>query len=110
MMAGRLTEFLELYDMEKSVGDFGSGEVRYTRRETAPVHAGLRRQSGKSRMSGGEVFSAYDAEFEVRVIVAVKEGDRVKHLTGMNRLYRVDNILPHHKRGMNILQCSKVNE
>lgn len=109
MMAGKLTELLEVRDAVKENGKFTSGAVKYVKREH-PIRAELRKQRGSVRESGGELFPAYDAEFNVRYHHKLTEGSRVKHLTEGGLLYRIDNILLNRARGMKTLLCSKVNE
>ena len=72
MMAGKLTELLEVQDAVKEDGEFSSGAVKYVARK-GYVRAELRKQRGTVRESGGEIFSAYDAEFN-------KDGEEVYHL------------------------------
>lgn len=108
-MAGKLTELLEVQDAVKAKGDFSSVTVRYVPRK-GYVRAELRKQRGTVRESGGEIFSAYDAEFNVRYHHKIPEGSRVRHLTEGGLLYRVDNVLLNRAREMKTLQCSKVNE
>jgi head-tail adaptor len=109
MMAGKLTELLEVQDAVKVDGKFTSGAVKYMKRDH-PIRAELRKQRGSVRESGGELFSAYDAEFNIRFHHKMAEGARVRHLTEGGLLYRVDNILLNRARAMKTLQCSKVNE
>ena len=109
MMAGKLTELLEVQDAVKEDGEFSSGAVKYVARK-GYVRAELRKQRGTVRESGGEIFSAYDAEFNVRYHHKIYEGSRVRHLTYGGLLYRVDNVLLNKAREMKTLQCSKVND
>lgn len=108
-MAGKLTELLEVQDAVKRDGTFSSGTVEYVPRR-GYVRAELRKQRGTIRESGGEIFSAYDAEFNVRYHHKISEGSRVRHLTDGGLKYRVDNVLLNKQRGMKTLQCSKVND
>lgn len=109
MMAGKLTELLEVQDAVKQDGTFSSGTVKYVPRK-GYVRAELRKQRGTIRESGGEIFSAYDAEFNVRYHHKISEGSRVRHLTDGGLKYRVDNVLLNKARGMKTLQCSKIND
>lgn len=109
MMAGKLTELLEVQDAVKGDGKFTSGVVKYVKREF-PIRAELRKQRGSVRESGGEIFSAYDAEFNIRYHHGITDGARVRHLTKGGLLYRVDNVILNRAREMKTLQCSKVNE
>lgn len=108
-MAGKLTELLEVQDAVKQDGTFSSGTVKYVPRK-GYVRAELRKQRGSIRESGGEIFSAYDAEFNVRYHHKISEGSRVRHLTDGGLKYRVDNVLLNKARGMKTLQCSKIND
>ena len=93
----------------KQDGTFSSGTVKYVPRK-GYVRAELRKQRGTIRESGGEIFSAYDAEFNVRYPHKISEGSRVRHLTDGGLKYRVDNVLLNKARGMKTLQCSKIND
>lgn len=108
-MAGKLTELLEVQDAVKQDGTFSSGTVKYVPRK-GYVRAELRKQRGSIRESGGEIFSAYDVEFNVRYHHKISEGSRVRHLTDGGLKYRVDNVLLNKARGMKTLQCSKIND
>lgn len=108
MMAGRLRERLQVMEMSVEQTGFSSGRPSYTPRPGF-IRAELRRQTGRSRAEGGEVFAAYSAEFNVREEHDLKEGDRLLHLRKGGLLYKIENILLNPERRMKTLQCSKVN-
>ena len=95
--------------MTRQASAYSTATVRY---DTAPgfMRADLRRLTGKKRLETGEIFSAYDAEWVVDIRHRVGEGDRVRDLAPGGLLYRVDNIIRNRRKGMQTLQCSKVNE
>lgn len=109
MNRSKLTERLEYYRQVRKETSFSSVKTSFER-QPGFIRAELRKLTGKKRLETGEIFSAYDAEWIVDNRHLISEGDRLRHLTQGGLLYRVDNIIRNRDKGMNTLQCSKVNE
>lgn len=111
MNPGIMTERLRLYRPQKSEGR-GFGSYTGRRYEELPrlEPAYLVRQTGRMRMEGGELFSAYDAEFKVYAWTPVREFWRVRHEGQFGHLYEVKNVMRDSDPRFVKLQCSKVNE
>ena len=104
MIAGRLTERIELLRPIEDVNDFGDENTRYE--SAGVIHAERVKFTGSYRLEVAEHFPDYRAEFNIRSAHIVRENWHVKY-DGVE--YVVTNIEPNHQRGMKTLTCEKLN-
>lgn len=107
MMAGRMRSMLVTYQPTTVTG--ASGAETITFEEYATIHAERVKLSGRLQQEVAEIFSGYDAEYNVRYAHAVAEGWRVQDKQS-GILYYVCNVIPNFDKGYKTLKCSRVNE
>ena len=106
MIAGRMKHKLIVYERSEETLSNGSEKVTYVKGNT--IHAERLSLNGRLSMEVAELFSDYDATYNVRTAHDIEEGWRVLEVGG--NLYTVCNIYPNIKKGYNTLLCQRVNE
>lgn len=104
MIAGRLTDRIELLRPIEEINAFGDEKTRYE--SLGVIHAERVKFTGSYRLEVAEHFPDYRAEFNVRSAHQVKEN---WHVIYNGAEYVVVNIIPNRSRGMNTLICERIN-
>ena len=105
MIAGRLTEFVDLYQPTATTNTFGSEDISYSK--VATVHAEVVWKAGHLSQEASELFP--DGRVEIIIYAAhnVAEKWRVVY-AGVT--YIVGAIEHNRRRGLKRLICDKVND
>lgn len=105
MIAGRLTEFVDLYRPSATENDFGSDDITYTKVTT--VHAEVVWKTGHISQEASELFPDGRVEIIIYAAHQVAEKWRVSY-AGVT--YTVGAIEHNRRRGLKRLICDKVND
>lgn len=107
MIAGRMRSMLVVYQPTTITTDSGAETITFE--EYGTIHAERVKLSGRMSQQVAELFSEYDAEYNVRDAHSVAEGWRVQDKQS-GILYLVCNVYPNLDKGYKTLKCSRVNE
>jgi len=105
MIAGRMTEFVELWKPVVSRDSYGSETMTYE--DAGRIHAEVRWRSGGTVVQTSEFFPDYKIEVLIRDAHSVKEGWRVEY---SDITYTVTAIEHNRVKGLKRLLCERVND
>lgn len=105
MIAGKLSEHIEIYSPNVVRNEFGEQHIEYIlKNETKANKVNLR---GSRTVENNEVVYNYVKLFEVRIYVDVNEFDRIKY---DSKFYRILNIDKDKELQKITIECELVNE
>lgn len=106
MRAGKLDQLLDILAPVDEVNASGQRRAAYESR--GHVSAQMVHAKGFRKVEASENFPDHTATFYVRDLVQVGENWRVQHVGGF--LYTVNAVETIRRKGLKILECSRVNK
>ena len=105
MIAGKLTELIEIYSPHITVNDVGEKSTEYVLKNT--TKANVIHNKGSRDIENDEIVYKYQKTFEVRIYVDVGEFDRIKW---GSKYYRILDIDTNKELQKITIQTEVVNE
>lgn len=105
MIAGKLTERIEIYSPHITINEVGEQATEYILKNT--TKANVVHKSGSRNIENDEIVYNYNKTFEVRIYIDVDEFDRIKW---GNKYYRILDIDTNKELQKITIQAELVND